>query len=314
MKKTVLSVTLAASVLALSACSGSTSDDEAVVTSKEGDITKTEFYQEMKDSVGEQALQMMVIEKVLDAKYDVSDKEVQAEFDDVKEELGDNFDQYLAQQQQTAEGFKNAIKLNKLQEAALIEDVEVTDEELEQFLEEKNTEVKASHILVEDEETANEVKKKADAGDDFAKLAGEYSTEEGAKESGGDLGWFGEGKMVPEFWEAAKGMEKGAISEPVQSEFGFHIIKLEDKRKADDKEPTKEEKEKAKDELKLAKADTSIIVEKVGKLIKEADVDVKDKDLKSALDMFNQAPPAQEGDVESEAPEEDAEVEVEEGK
>ena len=199
----------------------------------------------------------------------------------------------------------------------MIDGVEVTDEELDKYLEEKNTEVKASHILVEDEETAKEVKKKADAGDDLAKLAAEYSTEDGAEESGGDLGWFGEGKMVPEFWDAAKEMEKGTISEPVQSEYGFHIIKLEDKRKVDDKEPSKEDKEKAKDELKLAKADTSKIVEKVGNLIKDADVKIADKDLKSALDMFNQAPPATEGDVETDAPAEDdteAEVETEDEK
>ncbi|MDW0111045.1 peptidylprolyl isomerase [Sporosarcina aquimarina] len=303
MKKTVLSFTLAASVLALSACSGNASDDEAIVTSKDGDITKSEFYQEMKDSVGEQALQMMVIEKVLESKYDVSDKDVQAEYDDVEKQLGDNFDQYLAQQGQTKDGFKKAIKLNKLQEAALTDGIEVSDDELNKYLEEKSTEVKASHILVADEETAKEVKKKADAGDDFAKLAKEYSTEDGADESGGELGWFGEGKMVAEFWDAAKGMEKGDISEPVQSEFGYHIIKVEDKRKTDDKEPSKAEKAKAKDELKLAKADTNTIVEKVAKLMKDADVKVKDKDLKSALDMFNQPNP--------EATEDGAEADVE---
>ncbi|WP_432352761.1 peptidylprolyl isomerase [Sporosarcina sp. A2] len=311
MKKTVLSFTLAASVLALSACSGNASDDEVIVTSKDGDITKSEFYQEMKDSVGEQALQMMVIEKVLDSKYDVSDKDVQAEYDDVKKQLGDNFDQYLAQQGQTADGFKKAIKLNKLQEAALTDGIEVSDEELNKSLEEKSTELKASHILVADEETAKEVKKKADAGEDFAKLAKEYSTEEGADESGGELGWFGEGKMVAEFWNAAVAMKKGTISEPVQSEFGFHIIKLEDKRKTDDKEPSKEDKEKAKQELKLAKADTSTIVEKVAKLMKESDVKVKDKDLKSAMDMFNQSNSEVKDDG-TDAPDEDAPVEEDE--
>lgn len=309
MKKTVLSFTLAASVLALSACSGNASDDEAIVTSKDGDITKSEFYQEMKDSVGEQALQMMVIEKVLESKYDVSDKDVQAEYDDVEKQLGDNFDQYLAQQGQTKDGFKKAIKLNKLQEAALTDGIKVSDDELNKYLEEKSIEVKASHILVADEETAKEVKKKADAGDDFAKLAKEYSTEEGADESGGELGWFGEGKMVPEFWDAAKVMKKGDISEPVQSEFGFHIIKVEDQRKKDDKEPSKAEKAKAKDELKLAKADTNTIVEKVAKLMKDADVKVKDKDLKSALDMFNQPNPEAKEDG-ADAPD-DAEADVE---
>ncbi|REB04721.1 foldase [Sporosarcina sp. BI001-red] len=312
MKKTVLSLTLAASVLALSACSGNASDDEAIVTSKDGNITKSEFYQEMKDSVGEQALQMMVIEKVLESKYDVSDKDVQAEYDDVKKQLGDNFDQYLAQQQQTADGFKKAIKLNKLQEAALTDGIKVSDDELNKYLEQKNTELKASHILVADEETAKEVKKKVDAGGDFAKLAKEYSTEEAAQESGGELGWFGEGKMVQEFWDAAIEMKKGTISEPVKSEFGYHIIKLEDTRKVDDKEPSKADKEKAKQELKLTKADTSTIVDKVAKLMKDADVKVKDKDLKASLDMFNQSKPEAKEDGADAPADTEADVEDEE--
>ncbi len=289
MKKTVLSFTLAASVLALSACSGSSSDDEAIVTSKDGDITKSEFYKEMKDSVGEQAIQMMVIEKVLESKYDVSDKEVQAEYDDVKKQLGDNFDQYLASQGQTDAGFKKSIKLNKLQEAALTDGIKVSDEDVDNYLEEKNTELKASHILLDTEEKANEVKKKVEAGEDFAKLAKEYSTEEAAKESGGELGWFKKGDMVEEFWNGAIALKKGEISEPVQSEHGFHIIKLEDKKTNDDKKPSKEEREKAADELKMEKADTSTLVDKVSKLVKDADVKVKDKDLKSALDLFNQS-------------------------
>ncbi|WJY27704.1 MULTISPECIES: peptidylprolyl isomerase [Sporosarcina] len=304
MKKTVLSFTLAASVLALSACSGNASDDEAIVTSKDGDISKSEFYKEMKDSVGEQAVQMMVIEKVLESKYDVSDKDVQAEYDDAKKQLGDNFDQYLASQGQTEQSFKKSIKLNKLQEAALTDGIEVSDDEVNKYLEEKNVELKASHILLDDEEKAKEVQKKAEAGEDFAKLAKEYSTEEAAQQSGGELGWFKKGDMVDEFWQGALKLKKGEISGPVQSEHGFHIIKLEDK-KVDDKKPSKEDKEKAKEELKMNKADSSKLVDKVSKLVKDADVKVKDKDLKGALDLFNQSQQApaddagEPGDVET---------------
>ncbi len=92
------------------------------------------------------------------------------------------------------------------------------------------TEYNASHILVADEALAADLKAQIDGGADFAALATEHSTDPGSGAQGGLLGWFGEGRMVPEFETATAALEAGQVSEPVQSQFGWHIIRLNETR------------------------------------------------------------------------------------
>ncbi|MBV2186735.1 MAG: peptidylprolyl isomerase [Rhizobium sp.] len=96
----------------------------------------------------------------------------------------------------------------------------------------KQVEVNARHILVKTEEEAKAIIADLDAGKDFIELAKAKSTDPN-KSEGGDLGYFTKGRMVPEFEEAAFAMEKGSYSKtPVKTQFGFHVIKVEDKRDA----------------------------------------------------------------------------------
>jgi peptidyl-prolyl cis-trans isomerase C len=90
-------------------------------------------------------------------------------------------------------------------------------------------EVRARHILVKTEDEAKAIVAELKSGADFAELARKKSTDPGASE-GGDLGYFPKEDMVPEFADAAFKLEKGQISEPVHTRFGWHVIKLEDKR------------------------------------------------------------------------------------
>ncbi|MFC4411545.1 peptidylprolyl isomerase [Chungangia koreensis] len=289
MKKSVLAFTLAASVLALSACSGNGSDD-VVVKSKAGDITKDELYQEMKSSVGKQALQMLIIEDVLASKYEVTDKEVDEQFNKMKEQYGESFEQYLASQGHTEKSLKNTIRMNTLQEKALLEDVEVTDEEVKTYIENSKKEVNARHILVEDEATAKEVKDKLNSGGDFADLAKEYSTDPGSAENGGSVDWFGvDAQMVPEFIDTAFSLEKNEISEPVKSQYGYHIIQVTDIRDVESELDFEKDKEEIRKELAYKKADQTAFLEKVRKMIEDADVKIEDKDLKDALDSIMNA-------------------------
>jgi peptidyl-prolyl cis-trans isomerase C len=96
----------------------------------------------------------------------------------------------------------------------------------------KQEEIRARHILVATEDEAKAVIKELDGGKDFAEVAKEKSTDSN-KSDGGDLGYFAKGRMVPEFEEVAFALDKGAYTKtPVKTQFGFHVIKVEDKRDA----------------------------------------------------------------------------------
>jgi peptidyl-prolyl cis-trans isomerase C len=90
-------------------------------------------------------------------------------------------------------------------------------------------EFNASHILVDSEEKAKALKAEIDGGKDFAEVA-KANSSDGSAAAGGELGWFGAGQMVPEFETAVAALEVGEVSEPVQSQFGWHLIKLTEKR------------------------------------------------------------------------------------
>ena len=91
-------------------------------------------------------------------------------------------------------------------------------------------EVRARHILVENKDKAREVFEKLAHGSDFVQLARQHSKDPGSKDQGGDLGYFGRGQMVPQFEEVAFKLKQGEVSEPVESQFGWHIIRLDDRR------------------------------------------------------------------------------------
>ncbi|WP_108501870.1 peptidylprolyl isomerase [Paracoccus indicus] len=116
-----------------------------------------------------------------------------------------------------------------------IAEAELSDEELQAAYDKmfadagETKEFNAAHILVETEEEAKDIKAELDGGADFGEMAEQHSTGPSGPNKG-DLGWFAADQMVAPFSEAVAGMEKGAVSDPVKTEFGWHLIKLNDTR------------------------------------------------------------------------------------
>jgi parvulin-like peptidyl-prolyl isomerase len=117
--------------------------------------------------------------------------------------------------------FQQAVALDRIYEAELAKKLEPTDDEMNAYF--------AAHPELDPKvsrDKAEDLRKRAVAGEDFEKLAKENSDEPGAKESGGDLGWFGRGHMVKPFEEAAFKLKDNEISDVVESQFGFHVIQV----------------------------------------------------------------------------------------
>ena len=241
---------------------------EIVATVGDSKITKDELYDKLVEQGGSNILSQMIDAEIINQeakkeKIQVTDEEIDAEMENYMAQYGgeEMFESVLQQSGLTKDDLKGDIiqyiQIEKLVDSRIF----ITDEEIKEYFEEnkdklgQEEQVKASHILVEDEKTAKDLKKQLDDGADFAELAKEHSTDPGSAENGGELGFFGKGKMVKEFEDVAFAAKVDEISEPVKSEKGYHIIKVEEKKEA--KEATLEEKkEEIKDTLYRNKVQT----------------------------------------------------------
>ncbi|ANF35893.1 peptidylprolyl isomerase [Bacillus velezensis] len=275
MKKIAIAAITATSVLALSACSSG--DNDVIAKTDAGNVTKGELYTNMKKTAGASVLTQLVQEKVLAKKYKVSDKEIDNKLKEYKTQLGD---QYSALKQQYGEDYlKDQVKYELLAQKAAKDNIKVTDSDTKEYYDGLKGKIRASHILVADKKTADEVEKKLKKGEKFETLAKEYSTDS-SKDNGGDLGWFDKKSMDETFSKAAFGLKVGQVSDPVKTKFGYHIIKkTEERGKYDDMK-----KELKEEVLKQKLNDNSAVQAAIQKVMKKADVKVEDKDLK---DTFN---------------------------
>ncbi|KYG31213.1 foldase protein PrsA [Priestia endophytica] len=245
-KRKVMYIILSVALVALIVCGGWVYSKEQVVASVDGsDITKDDVYNLLADQNGAAAVDTLITEKIIDKEAEKEDikitaKQVNQELDNLKEQYGgeDTFNQTLEASGVSLSSLKEDIKKNKEIEELLRPSIKITEKEMKEYFNENKdsfaqaAQVKASHILVDDEKTAKEMKEKLDKGEDFATLAKKYSTDTATSESGGELGYFEEGTMTDEFDKKAFSMKKGEISDPVKTDYGYHIIKVEDVKEA----------------------------------------------------------------------------------
>ncbi|MGM0846379.1 MAG: peptidylprolyl isomerase [Bacillota bacterium] len=292
MKKWILTMSLAAGVIGLSACNNGDdngSNSEVVAETKAGDVTKEELYTSMKEKFTpqmEQALQELVLTKVLSDKYEVSQEEVDEKLNEAKDQLGPQFEMFLSQYNLDEESFREYLKLQLLQEKAATADVEVSEDELKEYYDNWKPEIEVRHILVDDEETAKEVKQKLADGTAFEDLATEYSNDPGSAENGGSLGWVdyeGRQNFVPEFSEALDKLETGKVSEPIQTQYGFHIIEITDKKEKESFDEMKDDLEKS---LKLSKVTPEKIQQTMKEVVEDAGLEIKDEDLENSFEQI----------------------------
>ncbi|MGS2780474.1 foldase protein PrsA [Robertmurraya sp. GLU-23] len=244
-KKLVITIVTALVGLAIIAGILLSSKDSVVAMVGDASISEDELQQTLLDQYGADALDVLITNKLIELEADkqkitVSDEEVEEELAALAESYGGEtaLEEAVVATGMTMDDVRDDI-INYIKTEKLLEPrIEITDEELQTYFDEnKDTfataeQVQASHILVADEATANEVKSKLDAGEDFSELAKEYSTDTTTSESGGDLGYFSSGDMVAEFEEVAFALGVDEISAPVKTEYGYHIIKVVDHQEA----------------------------------------------------------------------------------
>jgi len=278
LKNIIKIATVLSLLFLLGACSTLTSGEEPelLVKTEYGNISKEDLFNEVANSErGKELVQKLVYMQILKGKYEVSDKEVNQRLGEIKEQVGDKeaFTMFLQKQ-----GFKDEEELKEHIEQSLYffkattEGVEVSDKQIKDYYEQHKdqyTELRTSHILVDNESTAKEIEKELEKGADFAELAKKQSTDQLSAAQGGDLGYLSgrSQEMDPTFLAASLKLKKGEVSEPVKTVYGYHIIKVTEIKET----PLTEVKDQIKQALMSKEAKP--IQEILNKLNKEIEIE-----------------------------------------
>lgn len=270
---------ITATLLILAGCGSS-----AVVKTDAGNITQDDLYEAMKTTYGNEVVQQLTFEKILEDKYTVTEKEVNAEYKKYEEQYGDSFESTLASSNLTKTSFKENIKYNLLVQKATEANMDVSDSTLKKYYKTWQPDITVRHILVDDEATAKEVQTKLKNGEKFTDLAKEYSTDTATSTNGGLLDPFGTGEMDEAFEKAAYALEKtDDVSGIVKTSYGYHLIQLVKKT---DKTTYAKDKAKVKEAYIQSQLTSENMTAALKKELKAANIDIKDSDLKDGFSDY----------------------------
>lgn len=242
-----IAVVIGVLVIATAAYFGLARTDNSEVVARVGGevITKDELYDIMVQQTGQEALDNLVVKKIIeleasDQNLEISEEEIDKEVQELAENYGgqDAMIEALAMYNVDLDQVREDVAVNIKLEKLLDPRIKITDEEVQAYFAANQEayaveeQIKVSHILVGSKEEAQEIRALLTKGEEFADLAKELSTDTASKDQGGDLGMVGRGEMVEEFEQAAFALQPGQISDPVESEYGFHIIKVHEKTAA----------------------------------------------------------------------------------
>lgn len=256
-KKLVTTLTAVVAITTVTTGCGKTAkletDDKTVVALSGSKITAQNLYNELKQNSIE-VLVDMIDHKLLDKKYPSTDEEkksIEDQISQIKSYYQENEDSYLAAIKtyfgvESEDELRKKLSLEYKRKEAVNDYIEknIKDDEIKKYYDENvYGDIKASHILISVETTddmsdedkekakkeaykkAEDIIKKLDNGEDFAKLAKKYSQDESNAKNGGELGYFNKDEMDASFWNAALDLKKNEYSkEPVESAYGYHII------------------------------------------------------------------------------------------
>ncbi|MFJ8120008.1 peptidylprolyl isomerase [Bacillus mycoides] len=275
MKKWMTVIIIAAGISTLAGCSTS----PTLVKTNVGDVTKDDLNTYLENKNGEAAIREVVLQKVLEKKYPVTDQEIEKQFKQIKEKQGLSSLPGMHAGEQNEEKVKEQVKQQLVRTEAMKQ--LITEKDLKKAY---HPEIKVRHILLDSQEKAVEVKQRLENGESFEEVVKSESNDIMTKQSGGELD-FRSGFGLSEVEKAAQTLEVNKISDPIESRMGHHLIEVTEKGETKEwKNVSQKEKDVLREKVMIQKQQDGTMDKLFQNILDEAKIEVKEDMYKHVFD------------------------------